>query len=198
MDNAGGVALALSLAKYFAEKPPLRTFMFVFFSGEELGLRGSRAFVDQHQKELDNIKLVVNLDVHGCVFGGINSIVTGDERLRHYIEALVDELGARMSVNEGVMSSDGTSLARAGVPVVNFARGGCGINIHTSLDISDYTHKIAFLVLGKLIVEFLERIGNAERLPFERRIPENLKKKVEKYFAERLGFDLTNNKRHNL
>ena len=43
-DNASGVAGLLRLADHFSEQPPQKNMMFIAFSGEELGLLGSRLF----------------------------------------------------------------------------------------------------------------------------------------------------------
>lgn len=40
-DNASGTALLLQLASYYAQTKPERTILFIAFSGEELGLKGS-------------------------------------------------------------------------------------------------------------------------------------------------------------
>lgn len=40
-DNASGTTAVLELAKYFSTKKPKRSILFCFFSGEEIGLKGS-------------------------------------------------------------------------------------------------------------------------------------------------------------
>ncbi len=44
-DNASGIAMLLSLAKYYKENPPKYSIMFIAFGGEEIGLLGSQYFV---------------------------------------------------------------------------------------------------------------------------------------------------------
>lgn len=47
-DNASGVTALLQLARYFSQTaPPERTMVFVAFAGEELGLTGSKVFVEK-------------------------------------------------------------------------------------------------------------------------------------------------------
>ncbi|RLE76879.1 MAG: hypothetical protein DRJ44_03275 [Thermoprotei archaeon] len=188
VDNAGGTAFVLALAKLFSEKKPLRTLKFALFSGEELGLRGSLSYVEEFRSELDKVRLVVNLDVHGTAFGSSNSIITGPEKLKNYVEALADEIGTNINIVEDIVGSDGISFAKEGIPVVNFARfGGSGVNMHTELDDDRFVHEVAYLVLGRLVAEFLNRIANSEKLPFAKEIPDKLKKKVDEYFKKRLG-----------
>lgn len=64
-DNASGVACMLALVQYFQALPvlPDYTTMFVAFSGEELGLKGSRALAEELAPGL--IKRVINLEMMG-------------------------------------------------------------------------------------------------------------------------------------
>ncbi len=62
-DNASGVAVLLSLAKYFSSHQPQHTLIFAAFDAEEMGLQGSRAFVSKPPLALDRIKLNINLDM---------------------------------------------------------------------------------------------------------------------------------------
>ena len=60
-DNASGTAAMMSLARYFSQHPPRHTLVFAAVDAEEMGLRGSQAFVDAGWPEA--IALNVNLDM---------------------------------------------------------------------------------------------------------------------------------------
>jgi acetylornithine deacetylase/succinyl-diaminopimelate desuccinylase-like protein len=63
-DNASGVAAVISLAKYFkALDNNERTLLFVAFSGEELGLLGSKFLANKFQP--DSIVAVINIEMIG-------------------------------------------------------------------------------------------------------------------------------------
>ncbi len=65
-DDGTGTSAVLALAEAFAKDPPAgRNLAFVFFSAEEKGLRGSRAFVDASPIPLEDIAAVVNLEMLG-------------------------------------------------------------------------------------------------------------------------------------
>lgn len=66
-DNASGVTGVLSLADAFGalETAPARTTLFMAFWGEEMGLLGSRQFVEQPDWPLDRIVAVINLEMIG-------------------------------------------------------------------------------------------------------------------------------------
>jgi hypothetical protein len=66
-DNASGCAALLAIGRALVEnpRPPRRTVLLVFFSGEEMGLHGSRFFADHPTIPIDDIVLMVNLDMVG-------------------------------------------------------------------------------------------------------------------------------------
>jgi len=62
-DNASGVATLLAIMDYFSRHQPQHTLIFAFFDGEEAGLLGARAFVDNLPVAAAKIALNVNLDM---------------------------------------------------------------------------------------------------------------------------------------
>ncbi len=80
-DNASGVAMALllaeRLAKAYEDLPPgsgARTVVFATFSAEEMGLNGSRAFVEGAPIAMDRCDLMVNVDMIGRITEGRVSV----------------------------------------------------------------------------------------------------------------------------
>jgi len=83
-DNASGCAMTMDLAKYFGNirSIPHYNLVFIFFSGEEIGLLGSKYFVDNPLFPLEKIRFVLNLDLVGSGDDGIrivNSTIFTDE-----------------------------------------------------------------------------------------------------------------------
>ncbi|MEL7645304.1 MAG: M20/M25/M40 family metallo-hydrolase [Anaerolineaceae bacterium] len=64
-DNASGIAALMEAARLFRFYKFDRTIKLIFFTGEEQGLLGSEAYVDDFPAEMDNIVGVVNLDMFG-------------------------------------------------------------------------------------------------------------------------------------
>ncbi|NLE93257.1 MAG: M20/M25/M40 family metallo-hydrolase [Chloroflexi bacterium] len=64
-DNASGVAALMEAARLFRFYKFDRTIKIIFFTGEEQGLYGSKAYVASHPSEMPNIVGVVNLDMFG-------------------------------------------------------------------------------------------------------------------------------------
>src|SRR6267154_5584955 len=66
-DNASGVAGLIELARYFErnKKKENYNFLFIAFSGEELGLFGSKYFTEHPSIDLTNVNYMINLDMIG-------------------------------------------------------------------------------------------------------------------------------------
>lgn len=70
-DNASGVSVLLNLAKYYKTHPAKYSVAFIFFSGEEAGLLGSKYFSNNPLFPLSKIKFLTNLDLLGTGDDGI-------------------------------------------------------------------------------------------------------------------------------
>jgi aminopeptidase YwaD len=77
-DNASGIAMLLSLAKYYAtHKDSLRySIAFMAFSGEEVALLGSKYYTENPLFPLSNIRFLINMDIMGTGDEGI-TVVNG-------------------------------------------------------------------------------------------------------------------------
>ena len=71
-DNASGITMLLTLAKYFNSHPQKYSICFIAFSVEELGLLGSKFYTEHPLFPLSQIKFLVNMDIVG----------TGDEGIK--------------------------------------------------------------------------------------------------------------------
>jgi len=135
-DNASGVAVLLDLARRLAQLPakPARTVIFVAFSGEELGLYGSRYYVE-HAQSLASIKAMLNLDMvgrlrenHLTVFGArsganFSNLVSADAR----------QLELDINESDDVGRSDHLSFYVKKIPVLHFFTGNHG-DYHRATD----------------------------------------------------------------
>jgi len=64
-DNASGSAAVLEIAEAVAAHPSARPVVFILYAGEELGLFGSRHFVDRCPVPVDEVMVNINLDMIG-------------------------------------------------------------------------------------------------------------------------------------
>ena len=89
-DNASGTAALIHIARTLAAAPPLRTVVFIAFSGEELGLLGSAHYVKEPLYGLDGTVAMINLDMVGRLRNG-RLIVYGTATAEEF-PALLDSL----------------------------------------------------------------------------------------------------------
>lgn len=74
-DNGSGIAMLLTLAKHFSkEKKQKYNIVFMFFSGEELGLLGSKYYTENPLFPISKIKFLINLDMVGSGDKGIQVV----------------------------------------------------------------------------------------------------------------------------
>lgn len=73
-DNASGITLLLSLAKYYAAHPQPYSIAFICFAGEEPGLLGSAFFTTHPLIPLDKIRFMINVDMVGTGEKGITAV----------------------------------------------------------------------------------------------------------------------------
>jgi hypothetical protein len=66
-DNASGTATVLAIGEAFSKQPHRRNLLLAFWSGEELGLLGSNAFVTKPPVPLDQFAAYLNFDMVGRV-----------------------------------------------------------------------------------------------------------------------------------
>ena len=124
-DNASGVAALLILARDLSAARPGRTVVFAAFAAEELGLLGSRHYVQHPSLPLERTVAMVNLDMIGRSDGDvlIGGVGTAKEfrDLLHEVEADSPLTFNYASTPRG--SSDHLPFAAAGVPVLFFFTG---------------------------------------------------------------------------
>jgi len=188
-DNASGAAIIAEVARCVAEAPLKRTVRVVLCGGEEMGLYGSRAYVAKHKDEMRNVRLCVNCDVAGAIFGMNRCYVTGPETLRWYLDAMGKEYGmGYITVSTDAYSSDNVPFSHEGVPAASIARyGGYVSEGHTSRDGYEDIDGDHLAITGRFILGFLRRAGDAVVFPFEREIADEAKKKLERYVERMRG-----------
>lgn len=185
-DNAAGTAVVLELARVFSGEKLNRTLRIAAFGSEELGLRGSFYYAE-NPENIKNLKLCLDFDVHGILLGNLGATVLGPEDLKSFIDFTAKELGIRLQVTSelGMGGSDHMPLAFYGVPSVMLSRGGGAAQImHTDLEDLRWCGSDAFIPAGKLSQTLMERLLRAEELPFEKKIPDNIAKALQKRFED--------------
>ena len=183
-DNSGGTVTLLKVAEYFAKNKPQRDLRIVFFSGEELGLLGSQAYVIKHVEEIkDRLKLVVNIDVTGDAIGHDHFNVIGSKELLGYTDGITKEIGMVFKAEIEIFSSDGMPFTTYEIPSVNVFRAGgkATSRIHTPDDSIKNVSSKGYDTTIKASINLLDRVLNAKVYPVKKEIDKSLKEKIEKY-----------------
>jgi len=138
-DNASGTAGLLWLAKRFAENPARRSVLFAAFSGEELGLLGSRYMADNTDVSRDSLLAMINLDMIGRLDGsGVTIFGTGTSPVWSSVlqDTPVPDSLTIVTAPTGTGASDHTSFYDIGVPVLHYF-SGIHDQYHRESDIAD-------------------------------------------------------------
>jgi hypothetical protein len=127
-DNASGAAGVIELARWFAARPkPKRGILFLAFASEELGLLGSRYYVDHPDLPLANAVAMINLDMIGRLRN--NKVYVGGAGTGSNFKEILKEPFAKYDLkvdysNGGESgSSDHTSFTTQRVPALFFFSG---------------------------------------------------------------------------
>lgn len=135
-DDGSGVATLLETARTLQAGPPLKNnVIFLFTDGEEVGLLGAQAFVEQHPWAKE-VGLALNFDTGGDT-GIVYTYETspGNARLiSEYAKAVPHPAASSMmyAVYSAMPNeSDFTPLKRAGIQGFNFAHLGGKFRYHT-------------------------------------------------------------------
>ncbi|WP_229253758.1 M20/M25/M40 family metallo-hydrolase [Dyadobacter sp. NIV53] len=167
-DNASGTAGVIELARYFAANniKEKHNFLFIAFSGEELGLLGSKYFIENPAVPLKSISCMINMDMIGRLDETKGIIISGwgtSPVWGKVIPDLAKTRKMRYTIDSsGVGASDHTSFYLKDIPVVQFFTGSHG-DYHK---LTDDTDKINFdgeakiLSLIAQVVEGVDKEAN--------------------------------------
>lgn len=129
-DNASGVAAVLELAQWLAiqQADLKRSVVFIFFGAEEMGVLGSKYFVNNPPLDLDLAQIMFNLDMIGSYFPDSTTLLIGGSGtavgLHDQVEALADSHGLKLKITpEGYGPSDHSSFYAKDIPVLSFFTG---------------------------------------------------------------------------
>ena len=182
-DNMSGCVGLLGVLEALRGKALRYGLRLVFCGSEERGLLGSKAYVRDHEEELEKIALNINLDMIGTIMGKFIAKVSAEEKLAHYLSYMGAELGFPVSASVGVYSSDSTPFADKGVPALSLARiAGTNVApIHCRYDRPDVLSMEQLQKDIAFIAEFTRRMAQAAVCPVAREIPEKVKKELDEY-----------------
>ncbi len=127
-DNASGTSGVLELAKYFSENNVKENynFLFICFSGEELGLLGSKKWCDNPTIDLTKINYMINMDMIGRLNDSTKKLLIYGVGTSPTWVPLLEKTNTYFSIkidSSGIGPSDQTSFYLKDIPVLHFFTG---------------------------------------------------------------------------
>ncbi|MDZ7718549.1 MAG: M28 family peptidase [Balneolaceae bacterium] len=156
-DNASGTAGLFYLAREFARERPQSSILMIAFSGEELGLIGSKHFVDEMDIAPDSVLAMINLDMIGRLNNKeLNIFGTGTSSKWEEVLLSVENDSLEITTSAGGMgASDHASFYQADIPVLHYYTGTHN-QYHRETDTAD-------LINYTGLVRVLEHVENVTR-----------------------------------
>ena len=165
-DNGSGTAMVMDLARHYLQgKKPYYSVAFMLFSGEELGLLGSKYYTAHPEFSLDKIKLVINLDM---VMTGQDGVILFNGIGRPNEAAIVQKINEEhqymknVENREGKPNSDHFPFQEKGIPAIFFLTKGPSGRGHGPDDTYDKLPLYAYENLFKLVVAIPEELKKQE------------------------------------
>lgn len=158
-DNASGVAMLLELYAYFLVHPPERTLRFIAFGGEEVGLVGSKFYVEH--TDLTHTEFVLNLDLYGAGSGGVTvvngSVFDAEFQLLERINAQKRYLTQIKKRGEAA-NSDHYYFSKNGTKAFFIYTNGTVGGYHNAKDTPEELEKGHFISTFGLLKDFLQEL----------------------------------------
>lgn len=168
-DNASGTAALLALSRILKTNGNKKyNYLFLAFSGEELGLYGSKYYTDHPAMDLKKISYMINMDMvgrlndstHGLTVGGFGTSPAWGQLISlndPYFKIKVDSAGNG--------PSDHTSFYRKDIPVLFFFTGTHS-DYHKPSDDADKINYEGELKIVRYIESIIEKSSALEQIPF--------------------------------
>jgi len=168
-DNASGTAMLLNLVKKLSKRNNSNSnYLFIGFSAEELGLLGSRYFVNSNLYDEGKYNMMINLDMVGrlnekkelSVFGAGTSSI-----FRQVLNSLNGSFNLNI-INDGTGPSDHTSFYNKDLPVL-FFHTGSHENYHRPSDDVELINYEGIHEISNYIVNVIGEIETYGKLDFK-------------------------------
>jgi hypothetical protein len=169
-DNASGVAGVIELARYFSNNgiTEKHNFLFMTFSGEELGLIGSKKWCESPTIPLASINYMINMDMIGRLNDSTKKLlIYGVGTSPEWLPAL-DKVNTLFSVktdSAGIGPSDQTAFYLKDIPVLHFFTGQHS-DYHKPTDDAFKINAKGETAILEMIIDLVFHLDNKPKLPF--------------------------------
>ena len=170
-DNASGTSLLLDLANKLAMKDLQSNYLFIAFSGEEMGLLGSNYFIKNSTVKKEEINYMINMDMVGRLNDENKLSVSGigsAKILKQIVNSNnveFDLIEFSSSSTSSFGSSDHASFYYENIPVLNFFTGQHE-DYHKPSDDFDKINYDGIEKISNYIEDIIEELDSMEKLNF--------------------------------
>jgi len=169
-DNASGTAGVLELARYFAtnKTKEKNNFLFICFSGEELGLYGSKYFTEHPTVSLASVNYMINMDMIGRLPASGELLVSGTGTSPVWEPVLQKLNTGKIKVktdSAGLGPSDHASFYLKDIPVLHFFTGSHS-DYHKPTDDWEKINYEGEAEVLSLIARLIESLDGEPKLKF--------------------------------
>jgi hypothetical protein len=168
-DNASGIAAILELAKFLKRsKLKNNNYLFICFSGEELGLYGSKYFTSHPTVPLETVNYMINCDMVGRLNESSHIVTVGGYGTSPAWSKILPNKTKALSVkfdSSGIGPSDHTSFYLKNIPVLFFFTG-THADYHKPTDDVNKINFTGELRVIQYIQDILKETNKIERLAF--------------------------------
>ena len=168
-DNASGVAVMLNLASRLKKKNKNNNYLFIAFSGEEMGLLGSNYFVKNPTIDTKKVSYMINMDMVGRLKKDSTLAVYGTGTSPIFKQTLKSHNNNFKLIQKesGVGPSDHTSFYLADIPVLHFFTGQHE-DYHKPGDDSDKLNYKGMETISNYIFNIISDLNDNGKLPFRK------------------------------
>ena len=157
-DNASGIAMLLYLSKYFSKNKPKYSLVFMAFGAEEVGILGSKYYVENPLFPLNDIRFVINCDIMGTGGQGV-TVVNGTVHKKEFKKLAVLNLKKKyvnkVKVRGRAANSDHYWFSQRQIPAVFIYTLGGITAYHDVFDKYETLPLTEFSNLSKLLIGFV-------------------------------------------
>ncbi len=168
-DNASGIAGMLYIAEALkSSSAKNNNYLFLAFSGEELGLLGSKAYVKAASIPVEEMNYMINLDMIGRLKMSKNLALSGTGTSPAWEPAFeaLEGLGFTLAkTKSGVGPSDHTSFYLQDVPAIHFFTGAHD-DYHKPTDDANLVNYVGILQISDYVVKLIEELDDDGELEF--------------------------------
>ena len=168
-DNASGTAALLEISRLLKlDGVKTNNYLFIAFSGEELGLYGSKYYTDHPTIPFTNVNYMINMDMVGRFNDSAKTITIGGIGTSPAWGTLINEKKPAFAIkidSSGTGPSDHTSFYRKDLPVLFFFTG-LHTDYHKPSDDFDKINYNGQLMIVKYINRLIARASKEPKLAF--------------------------------